>query len=466
MEARVAILNPLMRRRTWLLLAGAAGVGAGARYLSALFGDVDPVSVTAIETLVQQGVLVDRVLAGVRSNWGDASVTLDAAWVSPGGDWFDGAGAFNGPTPTISQVIAGTFVKVDVSKIDGDLYITGVNGVNAPTIDGAVVYGFWMDPTSAYARALPSQYTRPVIIKNNARGSSLVFTTSSAGATLRVDKVAGTLIPDIPMVAGGGSPADIVDMDLTSEAAIKKSIGTGNWAAPYAYDPSFGNINGLPYLRFAVTPANQRAIAWFKYFTPQTACYGRYCIFIEHDVSEGMTELGMKLPGLSGPEVSWRMEHGAVDPMNLDLYKFVDYRYSADSGAGYGVITPFKKILRAGQWYVIEQYVKNNTFTSGVGNADGIGKIWLNGTQVWESTGIQWNAKEASRFTFMHVNVYHGGMGFPKQNIHYRIAGVVVSSKYNGVPAQLIPSKKLSVISKLSSGVALHAVKGEVASQI
>jgi hypothetical protein len=438
MQARFAILSQPMRRRNWLLLAGAAGGSPG--YCSALFGEVHLRTVTAVATLVQQGVLVDRVLAGIRSNWGNASVTLDAAWVSPGGDWLDRAGVLNGPTPTISQVVAGTFVKVDISKIDGDLYITGVDGVNAPTIDGVPVYGFWMDPTSAYALALPSQYRRPVIIKNNARGSSLVFTIRSAGAKLRIDKVAGTPIPDIPMVGGGGSPADIVDMDLTSEVAIKKSIGKGNWAAPYAYDPSFGNINGLPYLRFAVTPANQRAISWFKHFTPQTTCYGRYCIFIEDDVSDGMKELGMKLPGLSGQEVSWRMEHGAVDPMNLDLYKFVDYRYSADSGAGYGVITPFKRILRAGQWYVIEQYVKNNTFTNGVGNADGIGKIWLNGTQVWESTGIKWNAKEASRFTFLHVNVYHGGMGFPSKNIHYRIAGIVVSSRYNGVPEQLIRS--------------------------
>jgi hypothetical protein len=190
-------------------------------------------------------------------------------------------------------------------------------------------------------------------------------------------------------------------------------------------------------MRFAVTPSNQRGISWFLRHEPQSEVYGRYCIYIEEDVAIGMTELGVKLPGLAGDEVSWRMEHGRRDPGNPNLYSIVDYRYAADSGPGFGEITGFNRMFRAGRWYVVEQYAKKNTFSGSTANADGVGKVWINGNLVWSKSTVRWQSKAASMFDHMHVNVYHGGMGFPKQNIHYRIAGIAVSTKYIGPPPEL-----------------------------
>lgn len=384
---------------------------------------------------------VDRVQSSIEAtNWLQASSKLHSNWVSPGGDWFDKNGVFNGPTPIISQVVTATTMTLDISAVGGDLLLQGVRGWNSATIDGVAATGFWTDPTSNRAQALPVNYGRPSFMLNPTKGKTLVIVLppSAVGQTLRIDRVAGPAIPSLPMNAAGASTPDIKSLDPVSEAAVVAATGAGNVAQPWAYDTSVGNINGLPYLRFAITPANQRGISWFLKHTPMTEVYGRYCIYIEDDVALGMTELGVKLPGLSGDEVSWRMEHGAIAPRNPNVYAAVDYRYAADTGSGYGQInTGFNQMFRAGRWYVIEQYAKNNTFTNSVANSDGLGKVWINGNLVWNSSTVKWNNSPAARFTFLHVNVYHGGMGLPTQNIHYRIAGIAVSSKYIGPPPQL-----------------------------
>lgn len=381
----------------------------------------------------------DTVVPSIEStNWLQASAALHSNWVNSGGDWFDKNGVFNGPTPTISALVGTSTLTLDISAINGDLLLQGLQGWDAATIDGVPVVGFWTDPTSNRAQPLPAKYGRPSIILNPTRGKWLVLASSYAGQTVRIDKVAGPAIPSLPMVNTGATAPNVKKLDPTSEAAVNAAAGgSGNVAQPWAYDTSTGSINGLGYLRFAITPANQRGISWFIYHTPLQEVYGRYCIYIEEDVALGMTELGVKLPGLSGTEVSWRMEHGAIAPNNPNVYAALDYRYAADTGSGYGQINSFNSMFRAGRWYVIEQYAKNNTFNNGVANSDGQGKVWINGNLVWQSSTVKWNANPASVFNFLHVNVYHGGLGFPSQNIHYRIAGIAVSTSYIGPPPEL-----------------------------
>ena len=360
---------------------------------------------------------------------------MHASWTQGGGDWLDKNGTYNGPTPTISQKISANPMSIDISSIDGDLLLQGIQGWDSATIDGKAAQGFWTDPTSNSPQALPARYWRPSMILNPTRGKMLALTTSYVGQTVRIDEVYGPGIPVLPMVNAGAATPNVKTLTPTTEAAVNAAAGgAGNVAQPWAYDTSVGSINGLPYLRFAITPSNQRGISWFLYHTPLQEVYGRYCIFIEDDVALGMTELGVKLPGLSGTEVSWRMEHGAIAPNNPNVYAAVDYRYAADTGSGYGQITSFNQMFRAGRWYVIEQYAKNNTFTNGAANSDGQGKVWINGNLVWTGSGLKWNAKPASTFNFLHVNVYHGGLGFPTQNIHYRIAGIGISTSYMGPP--------------------------------
>ena len=231
-----------------------------------------------------------------------------------------------------------------------------------------------------------------------------------------------------------GRPEVIRYLALTGEPALAAAIPAGDIAQPFAYDPEWlAGPGGLPVLRFSASIQNQRLISWFLRFPPQEEVYGRYCFLIEDDVAFGMTERGVKLPGLAGGEVSWRMEHGPVVAATPGLYAALDYRYAADTGAGYGAITSMNSVFKAGLWYVIEQYVKLNT----PGKADGVGKVWINGQLAWSSDRVRWRDRAETRIDHLHVNVYHGGMGLPQAPMHYRLAGIAVASAYLGPPPEL-----------------------------
>jgi hypothetical protein len=232
-------------------------------------------------------------------------------------------------------------------------------------------------------------------------------------------------------------------LDFTGEASLRQLLPRGTVAEPLAYAPEWlAGPRNLRVLRVSSDPKNQRLISWFLPFDPQEEVYARYCILIEDDVADGMTELGVKLPGLTndGPGskqpdlVSWRMEHGPIAPRNRGLYAALDYLYAADTGAGYGNIRSMGTVFEAGRWYVIEQYIKLNT----PGRADGVGKVWINGRLAWESASVRFRNNPATRIDYMHVNIYHGGMGLPKAPIHYRIAALAVAKSYIGPPPELL----------------------------
>jgi hypothetical protein len=376
------------------------------------------------------------------TNWTDASKQLGAKWTTPGGDWLDANGVFDGPTPTISQRVSTGPVSIDISGIDGDLLVQGLSGWDKPMIDGAPATAFWTDSSSAVAQALPARWNRPGIILNPNHGHTLQFTPAAGGQTVRIDRVAGPVIPDLPMIGASNKP-DVLDVELTDQASILKAIGTGNYAVPWAYNPEFRTDpqTGLKYLRFS-SADGPRLISWFMKFQPREEAYARYCLYIEDDVADGMTELGVKLPGLgntpSDELISWRMEHGPVAPNNRGVYSFVDYQYDAESGNGFGAIHSMGgAMLKAGQWYVIEQRAKLNT----PGSADGVGEIFLNGNLVWSSHTKRFRNSAATRLTNLHVNVYHGGTKTPSHPIHYRIAKIAVSSSYIGIPKELAPAQ-------------------------
>jgi hypothetical protein len=222
---------------------------------------------------------------------------------------------------------------------------------------------------------------------------------------------------------------------LTDEASLRALLPRGTVAEPFAYEPEWiSGPGGLPVLRFASIQTNQRLVSWFLHFPPQEEVYARYCLFIEEDVADGMTELGMKLPGLAGDEMSWRMEHGPVVLTKRGLYSALDYFYGAETGSGYGAIRSMNVSFKAGLWYVIEQYVKLNTPE----RDDGIGRVWINGALVWEADHVRYRDQPASRVDHVHVNVYHGGMGLPKGPMHYRLAAIAVAKDYIGPPPELL----------------------------
>jgi hypothetical protein len=236
-------------------------------------------------------------------------------------------------------------------------------------------------------------------------------------------------------------PSTEIVLDLTSYATITATIPSGNMAQPWAYDAEFiTESTGLKALRFASNIHNQRLISWFMPIGSREEVWARYAVMIEDDVAAGFNELGMKLPGVGSLQerISLRMEH--TPPRADGTYGFTSYWYDAESGSGYGVITPMGASFTPGRYYVIEQYVKLNT----PGVADGIIRIRVDGRQTYERTdklfrrNDQFQPVASTKLEDLHLNFYHGGMRMPKSVFHYRLAAVAVSfTGWPGVPSNI-----------------------------
>jgi len=386
------------------------------------------------------------------TNFGYANVALHTRWQREGGDYVDANGVPNGPTPHATAMIGGRLqtATLDISRIDGDIFLRFEGAAppkwSDPRIDDVATAAFWVHKSSRHPLGAPFQL--PAFVRNPARGKTLSIQIEEAYSPgqILVDKVDAPALPALPVVRGGLAAGATKDVDLMrrpevlrylelkDESALRKWLPHGTVAEPFAYQPEWiAGPHGLPALRFSSDPNNRRLIAWRLRFPPQEEVYARYCLFIEDDVADGMTELGVKLPGLAGDEVTWRMEHGRVAPGNRGVYALVDYLYAAELGRGYPKLRSMGALLQAGRWYSIEQYVKLNT----PGQADGIGKVWVNGHLTWESNEVRFRDKPLSRINHVFVNVYHGGRKYVKAPIHYRIAAIAAATSYIGPPPEL-----------------------------
>ena len=380
------------------------------------------------------------------ADFANASSALRLPWLQKGGDYVDKDGVVNGPNHHLTVVVDGSIrdFDIDVSNIPGDLILRYGN-TTSPSwdtilVDGNAAGAFWVDASTNHAITGPT-IRMPMFVRGGKRLTMhLASLPGGTAGAFTIDPVAMPAVPDLPMVGPSAIP-DMLDFELTDEASLRGLTGV-QIAEPFAFNPEWlVEPNGLRSLRFSSVNAS-RLISWFIPFAPQETVYARYCLFIEDDVADGMTELGMKLPGLAGDEVSWRMEHGPIAPGNRGLYAAVDYLYDAESGPGFGTIDSMGTTFRAGRWYTVEQYVKLNT----PGQSDGVGRVWINGHLTWESTHVRFRNSAASRINQLHVNVYHGGLGIPKAPIHYRIASIAVSHSYIGPPAVLVAGAKLAAI--------------------
>lgn len=382
-----------------------------------------------------------------------ASAALHLRWQRPGGDYVDADGVLNGPKSSIVVPVSRPIdVEIDISSLEGDLLLRfdggHAPGWSSPRIDGEPVEAFWVDASSN--RPIGAPLKMPAFVANPGNGKRLTISLQNIyqAGRLLVDRVAPPVPPAWTMQSGGlaatvakdaglrGRPGVIRYLEASSEATMRKLLPRGSVADPLAYDAQWlAGPKGLPVLRASSHPANQRLISWFLRFEPQQEVYARYALLIEPDVADGMTELGVKLPGLAGGEVSWRMEHGPIAPANPGRYAALDYMYSAESGAGYPPLRSMGGVFEAGRWYSIEQYVKLNT----PGQPDGVAKVWINGNLTWSSDKVRFRDKPDTRIDHLHVNIYHGGMGLPKAPIHYRIAAIAVAREYIGPPVELLP---------------------------
>ncbi|HLX29944.1 MAG TPA: twin-arginine translocation signal domain-containing protein [Casimicrobiaceae bacterium] len=213
-------------------------------------------------------------------------------------------------------------------------------------------------------------------------------------------------------------------------------------------DPEFIVDRGLSFMRFSGGNLNQRLISAFLFAGKGIRhAFARYVLVIEPDVALYMTELGVKLPGFNGdyedtvqnpPEdvpagqtaqtFSWRMEHGPQTPSSSDgsphpPFCRRDYLYDGASGAGFGNIKEYGGAFPLGVPITIEQELD-------VDNQ--VGRVWVDGVLIGMRPVIT-NVD----IEHLWLNVYHGGLGFSTQPIHYRLAAASIATSYIGVPREL-----------------------------
>jgi len=141
----------------------------------------------------------------------------------------------------------------------------------------------------------------------------------------------------------------------------------------------------------------------------------------------------------------YRINHGRQSPNNRGVYALYDYLYDAESGPSFPEGHSINAMVRAGQWSCIEQAVRLN---SGKGVHDGYGELWINGHPVWSTNTAYYRDDGTTTLTSFFANLYHGGMGYPKADIHYRIAKLAVSSTYIGIPRELSSNPATPALSK------------------
>jgi hypothetical protein len=194
--------------------------------------------------------------------------------------------------------------------------------------------------------------------------------------------------------------------------------------------PDFNVEHGLAFMRFGGT---RDIMAAHLYAPPSTRhAFARYVLVIDPDVPKYMTEKGVKLPGFAGTysdtvfhpphagtkTFSWRMEHGPKD--NLAVR---DYLYDATSGAGFGNIHDYGLTFSVGEPVVIEQELDVDAKR---------GRLWIDGRYI-DDRAIVTDVDIEELF----LNVYHGGMGFATQPIHYKLAAACIARRRIGVPPEL-----------------------------
>lgn len=163
-----------------------------------------------------------------------------------------------------------------------------------------------------------------------------------------------------------------------------------------------------------------------------------------------------KLPGIAGTYVNsdsaggWggRTSNGKNGWSARGLFKTVlkdnntfsgqvplgNYLYHADQIGAYGDMTVYDGVqpgmLKRGQWYSIEQYVKMNT----PGLNDGILRAWIDGEVAYERTNIKFRNEgyDHIKIDKVWMDIYHGGVLPNNQDLYAFIDNVVIASEYIG----------------------------------
>lgn len=260
--------------------------------------------------------------------------------------------------------------------------------------------------------------------------------------------------------------------------------------------PTYGkDEHGATYIRGQFSPAQGTFGANISLQTrakgpePEEAFF-RYMVMLEEDW--GSTVDGNKMPGFGGRYGKWTQWSdgsgywsgdqggnggnattgkkdaqgiiagwslrglGQPTPIDENPYRNLTpigtYAYWADMpvdnyGSGYGSYWMWGSAdrgyiaLEHGKEYCIEQYVKMNTisgpydeFGNGVGNRDGIFRVWVNDLLVFEKTDIRFRHHPQIKVQEAWANWYHGGMSPATATHHFRMNRFVVAKSRIGAP--------------------------------
>jgi hypothetical protein len=414
------------------------------------------------------------------TNWQGAWVANGvnyAPWVNPGGDWTDANGTDQGTVPIAQSALGGSGTgSVDISGIDGDVILFGVNINSYVHIDGAPAQGFWIKSDSAYSNPFPSHYNNQILVENPGRGHTLSFDYYSTDGSVRAFKVKGPLITDYSVPTGApGGPGDIWNFEPQSDQDVINASNLAWGGAPGRIDYPIANGGteygidalGIKYVRMHFDPAynnplptgGNRVCSWrLPYGQNREAVYTRWLVYMEDDVAAAVTD-GVKMMGPiynetmeippSNEMIAYRVNNGEPSRTNPGLYPLYKYLYDAEEGKKEGtkdggpypdphvpIGTPFNAFVRTNRWVCLELGVILNT----AGASDGYGEFRVNGHTAWTTTTAKYRNAPETRVNQFFVNLYHGGHGIVNSNAHYRFARFAAGSTWCGVPAELFDS--------------------------
>src|SRR5207302_4309425 len=264
------------------------------------------------------------------------------------------------------------FLKFDLSGVTGD--------VTSATLSVTVIDVFWS------SGAIRVNYLRmPALTWDPARqvASGPIQGIAAAGAN-------DLALASHPSVIFYPSFADDTAFNA---AGWNRPVNSGSTGHSYVSWPQYG----LTAIRWASNTVQPDIAAFERFFGgTYTELYCRYLMKIDTDVYVGMTERGVKLPGLDSSfgntpaedanTFSYRMQHLAKCPSNQQAYGYFQHAYdaehsiAADPSDAQNRPMDVPACLVAGKIYCIEQYVKLNTDNgAGAYNSDGIFKVWIDG---------------------------------------------------------------------------------------
>ena len=384
----------------------------------------------------------------------------ETGWTSLCGDWLDADGAFNGTKPTLQA--SGKVATLDISKL-GDIIIQGAFRVASITIDGKDAGPFFTDKTSnhsfpipAVTTGWPNHSTQPVIVPN-AGGKSMTITSQST-ATFRVDAVATPVASPPAVDASYYRAPDLLSIVPTSFDAvvIPGSIPAASSASNRCFGGAvtYETTNGVAWAKAHCQPiydpkGGAGRVARCDYpVAPQAELYVSYLLGIGPTVAEAVTDMGVKLSGMTGDNGLLNMgEHVNVyytrNPRNGSALGLRDQYYSAEAGVGQGGGNEQNSEFSHGYlaspgFTLIEHGAIPNTFTNGVPNQDGHKLTWINGVLV-EDRLIKWFANPAYRWNQLSMQIYHGGTKSYAKDCWYGVGPFGASTKRIGVNPAFVP---------------------------